>query len=74
MDGGCAARDEFTAGTPRVLFHHPFQAGSGNGFDVFPDGERFVMILADEEADRTERRLVVVLNWFEELERLVPTN
>jgi hypothetical protein len=41
-------------------------------FDIAPDGKSFVMIKADEEWGRaTEVR--VVLNWFEELKRLAPS-
>ena len=35
-----------------------------NGFDVHPDGNKFLM-LRDEEESRKE--LVIVFNWFEEL-------
>ena len=38
-------------------------------FDVTPDGEHFVMI-----EDPPGSHLEVVLNWFTELERLVPTD
>jgi hypothetical protein len=38
-------------------------------YDVHPDGEQFVMINRVGEP----ASLVVVLNWFEELKRLVPT-
>ncbi len=42
----------------------------GLGWDVSADAERFLTALPlDDEA---EIRLDVVLNWFEELERLVP--
>ena len=40
------------------------------GFDVAPDGKSFVMVVQDEQRPATELR--VVLNWFEELKRLVP--
>ena len=39
-------------------------------FDVTPDGEHFVLI----ELPVLPTRITVVLNWFEELERLVPTD
>ncbi len=41
-------------------------------FDVTPDGQRFLMLKATEQQPQSEIR--VVLNWFEELKRLVPTN
>jgi hypothetical protein len=44
----------------------------GPNYDVAPDGERFLMIRSVENVSATEQ-IVVVQNWFEELERLVPT-
>ncbi len=38
-------------------------------YDVSPDGERFVMV----KDDSASGRINVVLNWLEELKRLVPT-
>jgi len=38
-------------------------------YDISPDGQRFVMI-----KEQGESQINVVLNWFEELKRLVPTN
>ncbi len=40
-------------------------------YDVAPDGQRFVMIKESEE--QQVGQINVVLNWFEELKRLVPT-
>ena len=65
-----------TAGKPTLLFEGPYLSGlgptgnPGTNYDVTPDG-RFVMIRAEEGAGATQ--IHVVLNWFEELERLVPT-
>ena len=43
-----------------------------------PDGERFVGIwpedLVGASAETSERRLIVVLNWTEELKRLAAVN
>lgn len=39
-------------------------------YDVSPDGRRFVMV----KEESTGGRLHVVLNWLEELKRLVPIN
>ena len=62
----------FMPGTPRVLFEGNFSAPQGGrAYDISPDGERFLM-MRDSAAARSE--LVVVENWFEELERLVPTD
>jgi Tol biopolymer transport system component len=59
-------------GTPRVLFDKPYAFGAGvtiPNYDVSPDGQRFVMVKEESGAGR----LNVVLNWTEELNRLVPS-
>jgi hypothetical protein len=38
-------------------------------YDVFPDGESFLMIKGTTEPPR---EINVVLNWFEELKQLAP--
>ena len=45
-------------------------------YDSSPDGQRFLMIKEAGEIEETSARdeLIVVLNWFEELKRLVPTD
>ena len=69
-------KPRFRPGTAKVLFEGQYAIGTYLGFsnfDIAPDGKSFVMIKADEEWGRaTEVR--VVLNWFEELERLAPTS
>ena len=40
--------------------------------DVHPDGQRFLMLAESENESRP--RINVILNWFEELKRLVPTD
>ena len=60
--------------TPIVLFEGRYQLSHtirGADYDVTPDGG-FVMT-KPVEAD-SALQMHVVLNWFEELERLVPTN
>ena len=67
----------FIASTPAVLFRRATSRAQQtsniiNSYDVAPDG-RFVMI--DEEvAPYSDTHLNVVLNWFDELKRRVPTN
>jgi serine/threonine-protein kinase len=59
----------FAASPPTVLFEDRY-AGSppyGRNYDIAPDGQRFVMV---KSVDPPPRRIVVVLNWFEELKRL----
>jgi Tol biopolymer transport system component len=64
----------FTVGEPRLLFEGEYllDANGNANYDVFPDGTRFVMIEAGEES--APAQINIVLNWFEELKRLVPTN
>ena len=62
----------FTSGKPKLLFEGEY---AGFGFravyDVTADGERFLMI---KNSEQQVTQINVVLNWFEELKRLVPTN
>ena len=64
----------FRAGRPEVLFEGLYRTtGHPAGlqyYDISPDGQRFLMIKRDEDP----AQINVVLNWFEELKRLVPTN
>jgi serine/threonine-protein kinase len=60
----------FSAAPPRLLFTGPYVNVPGLSYDVGPDG-RFVLIQGPSETPIT--RLNVVLNWFDELRRLVPT-
>ena len=61
-----------TLSTPRVLFEQRYAFGTAQtlaNYDVSPDGQRFVMV----KDDSVSGRINLVLNWFEELKRLVPT-
>jgi serine/threonine-protein kinase len=59
----------FAAGIPSVLFDaEPYIFGWSRGYDLSPDGKRFLMIKRKQPT-----QFVIVLNWFEELKRLVPT-
>ena len=64
----------FNAGKPRLLFEGRYDTrvtiGYRANYDVTADGQRFVMIKGEEG----QGQINVVLNWFEELKRLVPTN
>jgi Tol biopolymer transport system component len=60
-------------GVPRLLFQdasHVLDAIGNANYDIFPDGQRFVMI--QETQARDEPRVVVVQNWHEELKQRVP--
>jgi len=67
---------ELSVGTPRLLFEGRFMEAekvhSRRNYDVSTDGQRFLMIQREQDLVPTE--IVVVLNWFEELKRLVPTD
>jgi Tol biopolymer transport system component len=57
-------------GPPRVLFEWRYSQ-SRRGYDVAPDGQRFVMIQLPEV---TSSHIHLVLNWFQQLERATPTD
>ena len=59
-------------GMPTKLFEARYRVAYDASFDVAPDDQRFLMIKSN--AAEAARTLNVVLNWFEELKRLVPTN
>ena len=66
----------FAAGKPRMLFEGKVRTESGTTFanyDVSPDGQRFLMLKPAEQAQAAPTQINVVLNWFEELKRRVPT-
>jgi Tol biopolymer transport system component len=66
---------ELSIGTPRLLFEGRFLQGpqwARRNYDISPDGQRFLMVKRDQDVIPTE--LIVILNWFEELKRLVPTD
>ena len=61
---------ELDPGVPRALFRKAFRMSPVlTNYDVSSDGQRFVMVEGGDET--TEIRVVV--NWFEELERIAPS-
>jgi serine/threonine-protein kinase len=65
---------DFRSGKPRLLFEGPY--GSTNplrGYDIAPDGRRFLMTRPGTP-EPPLRQMHIILNWTEELKRLVPTN
>jgi eukaryotic-like serine/threonine-protein kinase len=66
----------FTVGKPRMLFEGEYLAAVfpqlGSDYDVSADGQRFLMVKEIERAESTAQ-ITVVLNWLDELKRLVPT-
>jgi hypothetical protein len=59
-----------TFGTPQDLFPWKY---SDAGPAMATNGQRFLVIEDDAQGAKTDNRLILVLNWFEELKRLVPT-
>ena len=69
----------FKAGRPTVLFEGSYSRARPGvtlaNYDITPDDQRFIMVQEDsDEGERSATQINVVLNWFEELKRLVPTN
>jgi serine/threonine-protein kinase len=64
----------FSAGKPKMLFEGPYvpTPRSFPDYDVSPDGQRFLMLKASEQG-QAPAQINVVLNWFEELKRRVPS-
>jgi eukaryotic-like serine/threonine-protein kinase len=68
----------FEDATPRKLLDGPYlfhpPAALGRMYDVSRDGQRFLMIKESGGTDARppSARIILVLNWFEELKRLVP--
>jgi len=65
----------FSAGKPRMLFDGEYVVGPAttSNYDVSPDGQRFLMVQSAEQERAAPTQINVVLNWFEELKRRVPT-
>ena len=65
----------FSAGKPEVLFEGSYLSSESDPefqyYDIHPDGQRFLMM--KEGTAQEQAQINVVLNWFEELKRLVPT-
>ena len=71
----------FTPGTPVKILSKTYYAGASllgldlRGYDVSPDGQRFLMIKEPDSAPVTSpsvASMVVVLNWIEELKERLP--
>jgi len=69
----CEVQPTFKAGTPKDLFKGIFDLRSNSGvtYDVDPKSGRLLMIRPAEGSIETTK-MKVVLNWFEEVKRLVP--
>jgi hypothetical protein len=63
-----ATKRAFQHDEPEQMFaHHDYAFHATRNYDVSRDGERFLMV-KPKDSDR----IVVILNWFDELERLLP--
>ena len=64
----------FSIGKPKLLFTGQYvpTAATISNYDVSPDGQRFLMVKANEQGQATTQ-INVVLNFTEELKRRVPT-
>jgi Tol biopolymer transport system component len=65
----------FSVGNPQPLFSGPYRHSgnffTGHTYDIAPDGEKFLMI---RNSGIASNHINIVLNWFEDLKRLVPTD
>jgi dipeptidyl aminopeptidase/acylaminoacyl peptidase len=64
----------FNTSTPRIVVDMPpttLTRFGNSSYDVSPDGQRFLFVKANVE-NRPPDEVRAVLNWTEELKRLVP--
>jgi serine/threonine-protein kinase len=66
-------KTSFQAGTPKNLFGEVYdlRSNSGETYDVDPRGGRFLLMRPPKE-EVSSAQVRMVLNWFTELQRLVP--
>jgi len=62
----------FRLGESRVLFRGDYVHGPARTYEYVRSKDRFLM-MKNDESESDPRELVVVTNWFDELERLAPT-
>jgi hypothetical protein len=67
--------DGFATSKPRLLFEKSgyIHAAPIRGYDLSPDGLRFLMVKLEQRKPTPVTEMILVQNWFEELKRLVPT-
>ena len=68
------SQPSFSVSKPKMLFQGPYlpTAATTPNYDVSLDGQRFLMLKAVEQ-EQAATQINVVVNWFEELKRRVPT-
>jgi Tol biopolymer transport system component len=74
---GVTTRQGFSVTTQPRQVQRPSPVGGGaqqpSQYAIAPDGEHFVIVVSSSPSDAASRpRIDVVLNWHEELKRLVP--
>jgi len=67
------------AGKPRLLFEGPYLSNAANAslspnYSVSADGQRLLMLKATGGQSGELTQINLVMNWFDELKRLVPVN
>jgi len=74
MSVDISTQPAFAVGNPRQLFSGQYMTTTITipNYDVSPDGQRFLMLKPNEQA-QAATQINVVLNWFEDLKRRVPT-
>jgi hypothetical protein len=60
---------DFVASNPQVVLEGPYTHGFFANWDVSPGGERFVFL---KRKDQDRAKINIILNWFEELKKMVP--
>ena len=77
MAVGVQTEPSFAPGNAEEVFggyYAPIGRAFGRTYDISPDGERFLMIKESGSDETSSTEFILVLNWFEELKRLVPTD
>jgi Tol biopolymer transport system component len=74
MAVGTTTQPTFSADNPKVLFDGQYVPSLATipNYDISRDGQRFLMVKASEQ-EQSSTQINVVLNWFEELKRRVPS-
>ena len=76
MDVDISTEREFLASKPQQLFEGSYVPTAGGyaraNYDVSPDGQRFLMLKREDQKSAPLTQINVVLNWSDELKRLVP--
>ena len=59
---------------PTVVIENVFMPGPGRPYDVSPDGQRFILVNETrvEQISGPPPQLNFILNWHQELRRLMP--